>query len=89
MNTRDVYVRQRRECSARIRLYWLLMSASYGLLSANLKWKRATDNCFNDCRLQHLTEVPQLFYMRSNNNLFLIAVKAADDILMAATFLPC
>lgn len=83
-SNRDVYVRPTRECNTRRNYYWLLLSASYGLVNVNSKWQTASDECLYEYGLQQLHEVPQLFYLRSNGKLLLAAAKVVDDILISA-----
>ena len=59
---RDVYVCPPKECNSRMKYYWLLLSASYGLVNANSKWQTASDDCLYEFGLEQLSYVPQLFY---------------------------
>ena len=83
-STRDVYVRPPKESDSRVKFYWLLLTASYGLVNANSKWQTASDDCLYEYGLQQLPEVPQLFFSRSGGELSIVAAKVVDDILIAA-----
>ena len=59
---RDVYVVPPRECADRW-FYWLLLTATYGLVNANFKWKKHSDSTFAILGLSSVKYIPQLFYL--------------------------
>ncbi len=80
--TRNVYVIPPRECSDRSK-YWLLLTAAYGLVNTNAKWQDHSDNFLRRIKFEQLVYAPQLFYMKKNSSLQILAVKIVDDILFA------
>lgn len=44
---RDVYVVPPKECAHRTKLYWILLSATYGLVNASAKWQEELDTFFS------------------------------------------
>ena len=81
---RDVYVVPPRECSDRW-FYWLLLTAAYGLVNANVKWQKHCDNTFNRLGLSSVKYIPQLFYLRGSDGLKLVVLKVVDDMLIAGS----
>lgn len=79
---RDIYVEPPRECKNRS-LYWLLLTAAYGLVNAGAKWQDHCDSFFYELGFQQLPYVPQLSYMRNKNGKFrTLAIEVVDDILL-------
>lgn len=78
---RDVYVIPPRECTSKD-VYWLLLTAAYGLVNANAKWQSQSDQLFFDLGLEQCPVLPQLFYIIKNGQLVLLAAKIVDDILV-------
>lgn len=76
---RDVYVMPPRECPNR-RFCWLLELAAYGLVNANAKWQKHSDDTYFKHGPQSVVFIPQLFYLMQARSLSLIVVKADDDI---------
>jgi len=79
---RDVYVIPPRECGDRSK-YWLLLTAAYGLVNANAKWQKHSDEVVRSIGFLQLVFVPQLFYWKNGNELAMVAVKVVDHILFA------
>ena len=79
---RDVYVIPPYESRDR-QFYWLLLTAAYGLVNANAKWQKQSDDCLRDLGFKQLLYVPQLFYIQRNNEPIVLAVKVVDDVLFA------
>jgi len=79
---RDVYVVPPRECGDRSN-YWLLLTAAYGLVNANAKWQKQSDDVLRSFGFNQLVYVPQVFFAEDANNLTMLAVKVVDDILFA------
>ena len=81
--TRDVYVLPPNECQHRRAFYWLLLTATYGLVNANVKWQLAIDDTLQKLGLIQLRQFPQLFAKYKKNELVLVAAKVVDDVLIA------
>lgn len=80
---RDLYVIPSRESTDKGKK-WLLLTASYGLVSANGKWQELGDILFNNIGLKQLVYVPRLFYKSNASGMMqLAAVKIVDDVLFA------
>eukprot|EP00171_Calliarthron_tuberculosum_P001315 IDg1315t1 len=79
---RDVYVVPPRECNTRSH-YWLLLTATYGLVNANSKWQEISDELLRSIGYKQLVYVPQVFYIYESNELKAAAVKVVDDVLFA------
>jgi len=71
-----------RECGDRSK-YWLLLTAAYGLVNANAKWQKQSDEVLRGNGFLQCVHVPQLFYSKKDNELCMLAVKVVDDILFA------
>lgn len=78
---RDIYVVPPKECAVQT-FYWLLKTASYGLVNANAKWQLHSDTTFLDIGLSVLVQIPQLIYLRVDGVLVLVVAKIVDDILI-------
>ncbi len=72
--TLELYVIPPRECSDRSK-YWLLLTAAYGLVNANVNWQESSDNFLRCIKFEQLVYVPQLFYMKKDSSLQILAVK--------------
>ena len=79
---RDVYVIPPYE-SRDSAVYWLLLTAAYGLVNANAKWQKLSDECLRMLGFKQLVYVPQLFYKKLNRHLISVAVKVVDDVLFS------
>jgi len=80
---RDVYVKPPRESKEKF-VYWLLLTAAYGLVNASAKWQEEIDGSLKILGFHQLIYVPQLFYKRDSSGLLsVIAVKVVDDVLLA------
>ena len=64
---RDVYVTRPSECNEKI-FIWLLDVAAYGLLNANAKCQRNSDETLLDMGLHALGHIPQVFFSKAENN---------------------
>ncbi len=80
--TREVYVIPPREWFDRSK-YWLLLTAAYGLVNANANWQEHSDNFLRCIKFEQLLYVPQIFYMKKNSSLQIMAVKIVGDISFA------
>lgn len=79
---RDVFVVPPRECADR-KFYWLLLTATYGLVNANSKWQKQSDELLYSLNLQQVTAIPQLFYMTVDGSTVSIVAKIIDDMILA------
>lgn len=59
---RDLYVGPPVESSMKVTHMWLLLTAVYGLVNSNAKWKNQSDEIMIDLRLAQSKYVPQLFF---------------------------
>ena len=78
---RDVFVIPPRECLEGS-FYWHLNVATYGLTNANAKWQVHSDNTLLRIGLSGAVYIPQLFYLKVDGVLALIAAEIVDDILV-------
>lgn len=62
--------------------FWLLLTASYGLVNANTKFQVHSDSLLLAYRLRQVIGVPQMFYYHLNDNLRALMAKTVDDILV-------
>lgn len=62
MEQRDVHVRLFRENIMKSTRLWLLLTAPYGLVSANAKWYHQSEKVTVETGLNHSFHIPQLFY---------------------------
>ena len=79
---RSVYVIPPLVSEDRFRSVWLLLAASYGLVNANAKFQVQSDNLLLDLGMLRVTDIPQLFYAKSNGRLTILLAKIVDDILV-------
>ncbi len=77
-----MYVVPPRECRNRSS-YWLLLTSAYGLVNANAKWQEHCDQLFSELGFYQSINVPQLFYLKSSNELKVLAVKIVDAVLFS------
>ena len=82
---REVFVIPPVESEMRSTHVWLLLAAAYGLVNANAKWQAQSDRRMYEIGLKQCRQIPQLFYMKENGKLVLIAAKVVDDIKLAGT----
>lgn len=82
---REVYVIPPAESNQRHNVFWLLLVAAYGLVNSNAKWQHQSDEAFISLGLEHVALVPQLFCLRKDGEVTMLAVKIVDDILLTGT----
>ena len=58
--TRDVYIVPPKESKDRF-VYWLLLTAAYGLVNANAKWQEEIDGYLLSLGFEQSVYIPQLF----------------------------
>lgn len=80
---RNVYVVSPPESSWRRNNYWLLLTTAYSLVNANAKWQAYSNAVLYRLGFCQVIYVPQLFYLKSKREAGVIAVKIADDVLLA------
>ena len=80
---RDLYFRPSKESSMKSTHLWLLLTAAYGLVNANAKWKNQSDNLMLDLGLQQPSHIPQVFFKKENGKLVLLVAKIVDDLKVA------
>lgn len=78
---REVFVISPRESTDRLD-YWLLLTAAYGFVDANVKWKDHSDILITSIGLRQVIFVPQRFFNMRGNRLCLIVAKIVDDIII-------
>lgn len=59
---------------------FLLTTASYGLVNTNETWHTQSDGVMFELGLKQCQQVPQLFYLREDIKLTLLAAKFFDDM---------
>lgn len=83
--SRDVSVRPPAECSQRHFVLCLLDVAAYGLLNANDKWQNLSDDALTSLGLEHVDLIPQLFIIKKNEYVVLVAIEIVDYMLLTGT----
>lgn len=76
--SRDVYVRPSREFKDR-RHYWLLLAAAYGFDESNFKFQTQADVALFSLCLSCVTVATQLFQLKSDGELILLATEDFDE----------
>lgn len=80
---RDVYVVPPKKCKDRHQVLWLLLTASYGLVSSNAKWQVIYDHVLHDIGFCSIAVLPHLFYLKEKDGSVIAALsKIVDDFLI-------
>lgn len=80
---REVYVRPPSESRMRSTHIWLLLTAAYGIVNSNAKWKNHSDLVMLDIGLRLSTHATQLFYRKEDGRLVLIVARIVEDLKAA------
>lgn len=80
---RDVYGPPQMERAYRGKSLWLLLTASYGLINGNAKWKIRSDAALYKKGLLSITIIPQHFNLNDRNgNAFSALAKIVDEFVI-------
>ncbi len=60
-----------------------MLTSAYGIVNANAKWQEHCDQLFSELGFYQSLHVPQLFYLKSGNELKVLAVKIVGDVLLS------
>lgn len=80
---RKLYVLPPRDCSIRNIFYWLLLTATLGLVNVNAKWQENSDHFLQSIGFSQLSYMLQLFYLKKSSKLISAVMKVVVDIIIA------
>ena len=81
---RNAYVRPPGESKMKSTHLWLPLTAAYGLVDANAKWQKQSDDVMFKLGLSWSNYISQLFYKSEAGKMVLVVAKIVGDLIGAA-----